>query len=150
MRASVARIKHPVLEVMTFKVGQATYGVELGQVVGLVKDLPAEGSPDDWGDTDRVLFRGRDVPVFPAADFLADAVTPGRKTREAILFDDGAGIYGMVVDRTGTVVEVTPGDDLYTFPPQMVTDSAPCRPWGLLTLQDHPVILLDMNSVTVH
>jgi hypothetical protein len=81
---------------------------------------------------------------------MAEAVHAPRNPSQAILFDDGKGLYGMAVDATGDVVEVTPGDDLYTFPPQAVTDCTPLRPWGYLDLGERPVLLLDLAPVVVH
>jgi hypothetical protein len=148
MRAAVAHLKDPVLEILLFSVGGARYGVALDQVVGMVHDLPGN-SLDDEEDGRLLLFEGRDVPVFPAGDFLRETVldaTPG----EAIIFNDGQGLYGMAIDATDSVVDVTPGDDLYVLPPQQATDSCPCRPWAVLTVSDRPVILLDMSRVSVH
>jgi hypothetical protein len=150
MRASVARIKNPVLEVLLFRVAGVEYGVELGQVVGLVHDLPNQRTAPVGGDPHLMLFEGRHVPVFPADDFMRDVGPPSVCPREAIIFDDGGGYYGMAVDGTGAVVEVTVGDDLYVFPPQEVTDESPCRPWGWLAAGDKPVLLLDMSRVLVH
>ncbi len=148
MHPAVSRIKNPVLEVLLFSVSGVRYGVELGQVVGLVRDLPAEGARFEEGQL--LLFEGREVPVFPAEDFLHDLGPGGCGSREAIIFDDGRGFYGMAVDATESVREITVGDGLYVFPPQEATDIAPCRAWGLLSLAERPVLLLDMSRVAVH
>jgi hypothetical protein len=150
MRAAARHMKDPVLEVLLFSVAGVKYGVALRQVVGLVQDLPREEAWDLDEDAHLLLFEGRQVPVFPADDFLFDVGPRGGMPREAIIFDDGAGLYGMCIDSTHSVVEVTPGDDLYVLPPQEVTDQAPCRAWGILTLAERPVILLDMSRVSIH
>jgi hypothetical protein len=145
-----------MLEILVFSVGGSRYGVALGQIVGLVRDVPDTGDPeagDDseaWTGLDTVLFEDRDVPVFRADDLLAHTACPSRHPREVLIFSDGCGFYGMAVDSTGSVVQVTPGDDLYTFPPQEVSDVSPCRPWGMLTVAERPVILLDMKALVVH
>jgi hypothetical protein len=142
-------MKDAVLEVLLFSVGGVRYGVPLNQVVGLVHDLPDDGR--ELGDeTQLMLFEGRDVPVFPADDFLHDVGPDSEIPREAIIFDDGCGLYGMAIDGTDSVVGVTPGDDLYVLPPQEVTDMNPCRAWGVLTFAEKPVILLDMSRVSAH
>ena len=146
----LARFKNPLLEVLLFSVGGARYGVELGQVVGVIRDLPEMQDGPDADTGNSILFEGRSVPMFPASDVLHDAGTSARQPREVIVFDDGRGLYGMTVDSADQVVEVSPGDELYTFPPQEVSDVSPCRPWGLLTVAERPVILLDMTSVVVH
>ena len=150
MRRSAARLKNPVLEVLLFQVAGVQYGVELGQVVGLVRDLPHQDAGPVGGNPHLMLFEGRHVPVFPADDFLREIGPGSDRPQEAIIFDDGAGYYGMAVDSTGSVIEVTAGDDLYVFPPQEPTDGSPCRPWGWLALSDRPVLLLDMSQVAVH
>lgn len=138
------------MEILLFQVGGARFGVNFGQVVGMVKDLPDPTEHDVFGDPHTVLFSGRDVPVFPACDFLQEAAPPSQRPREAIIFDDGEGWYGMAVDSTDTVVGVIPGNDLYTLPPREATSMSPCRPWAVLTQSERPVILLDMSRVIVH
>jgi len=150
MRAAVARLKSPVLEVLLFRVGGVLYGVELGQVVGLVHDVPDARTEGSGADPHVMLFEGRPVPVFPPEDFLYTTGPAGGRHHEAIIFDDGSGLYGMSVEATESVREVTAGDDLYVFPPQEATDDAPCRPWGVLSLGQKPVLLLDMSRVAVH
>lgn len=143
------QLKDPVLEVLLFRVGGVRYGVSLGRVMGLVRDLP--GAETDPTDVRSLLFEGKDVPVFPAADFLA-GMGPGTvAAREAILFNDGKGLYGMAVDAADGVVDITPGDELYVLPPEdELDDDAPCRAWGVLTVAERPVILLDVSLVAVH
>lgn len=148
MLARVAHMKDPVLEVLLFSVGGVRYGIPLSQVVGVVQDLPREGMARIEAQT--MLFEGRDVPVFPADDFIAEMGPHSENPREAIIFDDGQGLYGMAIDGTESVVGVTPGNELYMLPPQEVTDLHPCRPWGILTMAERPVILLDMSRVTAH
>lgn len=128
MRAAVARLKNPVLEVLLFRVGGVRYGVELGQVVGLVRDLPPLGAGTMVEDAHLMLFEGRPVPVFPASDFLQTTGTDDRRPSEAIIFDDGRGLYGMAVEGTDRVMEVTVGDDLYVFPPRKRPTSPPAGP----------------------
>ncbi len=150
LRRAVARIKDPVMEVLLFQVGGAHFGVNFGHVVGMVKDLPDSSEADMTADPHLVLFEGREVPVFPACDFLQEAAPPSQRPREAILFDDGEGWYGMAVDSTQHVVGVTPGNDLYTLPPSEATMRSPARPWAVLSVSRKPVILLDMSRVVVH
>jgi hypothetical protein len=150
MRRSVARMKDPVLEVLLFQVGTARFAVGFGQVKGLVRDLPDPSEMDLTEDPHCVLFEGREVPVFPACDFMQGAAPPAQRPTEAIIFDDGAGLYGMAVDRTERVLSVTPGENLYTLPPRAATDANPCRAWAVLTVAEKPVILLDMSRVAVH
>lgn len=139
----------PVLEILLFTVGGVRYGVSLNQVVGLVHDLPGEEDSSDH-EARFLLFEGRDVPVFPADDFLHDVGPDSASPREAIIFDDGCGLYGMAIDSTDSVVGVTSGDDLYVLPPQEATELTPCRAWGILTVAELPVILLDMSRVSAH
>jgi hypothetical protein len=151
MRTAAAHLCDPVLEVLLFSVGGVRYGVCLDQVVGVVHDLPRDGDatpPSHQAQT--LLFEGETVPVFPADDFLYDMGPEGSVSREAIIFDDGRGLYGMAIDSTDTVVGVIPGDELYVLPPQAATAASPCRAWGILTVADHPVILLDMSRVLAH
>lgn len=149
MQGAVAHLKDPALEVLLFTVGGERYGVPLGQVVGLVRDLPPE--PGREAEDGRILlFEGRDVPVFPAQDFLTDTATHAQIPREAIIFNDGKGLYGMAIDSTETVVDITPGDELYILPPQEATDACPCRAWAILTVGERPVIVLDMSGIAVH
>ena len=61
MRRRNARLRHASLEVMVFEVGGVNYGVELGQVVGLVKDIPGDFETP-WEDNCCILFQGNDVP----------------------------------------------------------------------------------------
>jgi len=150
LRLRVAHMKDPVMEVLLFSVGGARYGVPLSQVVGLVQDLPQEGSPSPGYEGQVMLFEGKDVPVFPAEDFLHEVGPDSEDPRQAIIFDDGAGLYGMAIDSTDSVVGVTPGDDLYVLPPQEVSDLNPCRAWGVLTFAERPVILLDMSRISAH
>lgn len=152
LHPTVARMKDPMLEVLLFKVGGASYGVALGQVVGVVHDLPpaAAEDADSFSEAQMLLFEGRDVPVFPASDLLHQTAPPTRKPREAIIFDDGRGLFGVAVDGTENVMGITPGVDLYALPPQEATDLYPCRPWAILTVAERPVILLDMSRVSVH
>jgi hypothetical protein len=149
VHASAARLLDPVLEILLFTVGGVRYGVSLNQVVGLVHDLPGEDAAPDH-EAQFLLFEGKDVPVFPADDFLHDVGPDAATPREAIIFDDGRGLYGMAIDSTDSVVGVTPGDDLYVLPPQEATETTPCRAWGILTVAELPVILLDMSRVTAH
>ena len=150
LRRAVARMKDPVLEVLLFQVGGARFGVSFGRVVGMVRDLPDPSEQDLAGDPHVVLFEGKEVPVFPASDFLSGAAPPAQRPREAIIFDDGRGFYGMAVDATEHVVGVTPGDGLYTLPPLGPDSNEACRAWAVLTLGSRPVILLDMSRVAVH
>jgi hypothetical protein len=97
-----------------------------------------------------MFFEGQEVPVFPAEDFLHDVGPASSGPSEAIIFDDGEGYYGVAVDATESVVCVTPGDGLYMLPPQEATDHTPCRAWGVLTMAERLVILIDMSRVAVH
>jgi hypothetical protein len=152
MRLGLGRLTDPVLEVLLFRVGGARFAVTLNQVVGLVRDLPdakGQGAPLT-AEPQTMFFEGQEVPVFPAEDFLHD-VGPGvAHPSEAIIFDDGEGYYGVAVDATESVLCVTPGDGLYMLPPQEATDMCPCRAWGVLTVAERFVILLDMSRVAVH
>lgn len=150
MHTAAVRILDPVLEVLLFTVGGVRYGVSLNQVVGLVHDLPGEDATASEHEAQFLLFEGKDVPVFPADDFLHDVGPDSAAPNEAIIFDDGRGLYGMAIDSTDSVVGVTPGDDLYVLPPQEVTEMTPCRAWGILTVAELPVILLDMSRVAAH
>ena len=150
MDARVARMKDPMLEVLLFSVGGVRYGVALNQVVGLVHDVPEGSRYDADGAAQVMLFEGKDVPVFPADDFLHEVGPDSQNMREAIIFDDGRGLYGMAIDTADSVVGVTPGNDLYVLPPQEASDLSPCRAWGVLTVAEKPVILLDMSRVSAH
>lgn len=150
MRARVAHMKDPVLEVLIFSVGGVRYGIPLSQVVGLVKDIPHQQGTQAPIGAQCMLFEGIDVPVFPAADFIAEMGPHSEDPREVIIFDDGQGMFGMAIDGTDSVIGVTPGSDLYVLPPQDVSDLYPCRPWGVLTHSEKPVLLLDMSRVTAH
>ena len=150
MRTHVAHMKDAVMEILLFRVGGARYGVSLDQVVGVVHEIPGDSPGTDTYEAQVMLFEGRDVPVFPADDFLADTGPDVSNPSEAIIFDDGSGLYGMAIDATDSVVGVSPGDDLYVLSPQEVSDFSPCRPWGILTVADRPVLLLDMSRVSAH
>lgn len=145
---SRASVRTAALEIMLFTVGGTRYGIDLGQISGVVRELPEEHAFESWADESTILFRGRQVPVFMATDMLAPCAA--RSPKEVIIFNDGAGLFGMAVDSTDDVVEVSPGNDLYTFPPQEISEESPCRPWGLFTYCERPVILLDMTTVAVH
>jgi hypothetical protein len=143
------QLKDPVLEVLLFRVGGVSYGVTLNRVVGLVRDLP--GAKNDPFDVQSLLFEGKDVPVFPAGDFLLGTGPPSRRSREAIILNDGKGLYGMAVDAADGVVDITPGDELYVLPPEDAEeDDSPCRAWGVMTVAERPVMLLDLSLVAVH
>ena len=150
LRRSARRMMDPILEVLLFQVGGARFGVNFGQVVGMVKDLPDPCGADTLGEPHTVLLGGGEGPVFPGGDSLLMAAPPSGRPREAIIFDDGEGLYGMAVDATDAVVGITPGDGLYTLPPREATAASPCRPWAVLTQAERPVILLDMSRVIVH
>jgi hypothetical protein len=140
----------PMLEILLFKVGGVSYGLALGQVEGLIRDLPNPESDEQTEEAQVLLFDGRDVPVFPATDLLQQ-VGPGcPRSREAIIINDGRGLFGIAVDCTESVVSVTPGSDLYTLPPQEYDSLHPCRPWGILTVGERPVMLLDVSQVSPH
>jgi len=138
------------MEILLFSVAGVRYGVPLSQVVGLVHDIPGEDGAAPGYEAQVMLFEGKDVPVFPAGDFLQEVGPSTREAREAIIFDDGSGLYGMAIDTTDSVVGVTPGNDFYMLPPQEATELSPCRAWGILTHAEKPVILLDMSRVFAH
>jgi chemotaxis signal transduction protein len=142
------QLKDPVLEVLLFRVGGVRYGVTLNRVMGLVRDLP--DAKCDPCDVQTLLFEGKDVPVFPAVDFLRGTGPASERAKEAILFNDGKGLYGMAVDAADGVVDITPGDELYVLPPEEATEESPCRAWGVLTVAERPVILLDLSQIAVH
>jgi chemotaxis signal transduction protein len=149
MYTEAAHLKDPALEVLLFTVGGEQYGVPLGQVVGLVRDL-SPGLEEASDDGRILLFEGVDVPVFPARDYLHATAPRSRPAREAIIFNDGEGLYGMAIDGTDAVVDITPGDELYILPPEPPTDACPFRVWAVLTVGERPVIMLDMSRVAVH
>jgi len=149
MRGRATRLKNPVIEVLLFQVAGVRYGVALGHVVGLVRDLSAVTGCGVF-DPHVVFFEGRQVPVFPPEDFLSDVGPGGSVPNEAIIIDDGAGAYGIAVDCTENVVDVTPGSELYIFPPLDDAEPCTCRPWGMLTVAERPVLLLDLTRVGVH
>jgi len=143
------RMKHPRFEALLFSVGGARYGIDLDSVAGLVRDLP-EGVFESGTEPVTVLFDGNPVPVFPAGGFLPESPPRTLAPREVILVHDGRGLCGMAVDSTVGVVEVTAGDALYAFPPRGSAAGSSWRPWGVLTVDRRPVILLDPVPATVH
>ena len=66
-----ARMKLPRFEVLLFSVGGARYGIDVGSVAGLVRDLP-DGVFETGGESITVMFEGSPVPLFPAAGFLPE------------------------------------------------------------------------------
>jgi hypothetical protein len=139
----------PVIEVLLFSVGGVRYGVPLGQVVGLVKDLETSaGAPRASAQT--LLFEGNHVPVLPADDFIQEMGPRVSRGREAIIFDNGAGPYGVFVDAVHYVVEAVPGNDLYVLPPADGEDPDSPRAWGVLTVAERPVLLLDLSHASMH
>jgi hypothetical protein len=150
MRANVARMMDPVIEVLLFSVGGVRYGVPLGQVVGLVKDLEAATDAPRGAVAQMLLFEGIHVPVLPADDFIQEMGPRVSRGREAIIFDNGTGPYGVFVDAVHYVVEAVPGNDLYVLPPTEGEDPDAPRAWGVLTVAERPVLLLDLSHASMH
>ena len=149
MNRRSARQRHASLEVILFEVGGVSYGVDLSQVAGLVKDVP-DDFQSPYEENCCILFQGKEVPVYRGEDFLSGGVNHSRELGEALILDDGSGLFGLAVDSTSGVVEVFPGDNLYTFPPQKVSADRLCEPWGVLDRNGRDFLLVDLRPGAVH
>lgn len=150
MRTNAARMMDPVIEVLLFSVGGVRYGVPTGSVVGLVKDLESAFPGGNGVCAQMLFYEGRHVPVLPADDFIRELGPRASRGREAILLDNGAGLYGISVDAIHDTVDAVPGRDLYLLPPREDEDPGAPRTWGVLTVAERPVLLLDLSHASLH
>ena len=136
------------LELLMFTVGGVHMAAPFERVAGVITDL-SQLTPDGR-DEGSIPYQGRQIPLLRAENIFNVGVRTRAVPGAVILFRHGGGVYGVVVDTADDVLQITPGDRLYRFPPEEPGWRAVRRPWGFIEIGDVPILLVDFGPVAVH
>lgn len=136
------------LDLLLFTVGGVRLAAPLDPVAGVLSDVSMH--PGNAGDLASIPFQGREVPLLRAENLFNVGAHTGGAPGAVILFHQGPALYGVAVDSVEDVLQLTPGDRLYRFPPEEPEWSTTRRPWGFVELGDVPILLVDFGPIRVH
>jgi chemotaxis signal transduction protein len=136
------------LELLQFTVGGVHLAAPFEKVAGVVND-PATILPNGK-ENGSIEFQGRRIPLLRAENIFSIGVRTREIPGAVIFFRHGGAVYGLAVDSADDLLQITPGDRLYRFPPGDPGWSSMRRPWGFIELGDVPILLVDFGPVPIH
>jgi hypothetical protein len=129
------------LQLLRFTVGGVHLAVPFEKIAGVVDD-PSSLLPS--GDEGSISFQGRQIPLLRAENIFSVGARTRPEPGAIILFRHGNGLYA------DEILQITPGDRLYRFPPGDPGWQLTRRPWGFIEIGDVPILLVDFGPVAVH
>jgi chemotaxis signal transduction protein len=135
------------LELLMFTVGGVHLAAPFEKVAGVLNPATVLPTGTDEGFID---YQGRKIPLLRAENIFNIGVSTKDMPGAVILFRYGGGLYALAVDTAEDLLQITPGDRLYRFPPGDPGWSSLRRPWGFIELGDVPILLVDFGPVPVH
>ncbi len=134
-------------QLMTFSVGDASYGLPIEQVLEVLNDRPLTPVPLAPRSVAGLMnLRGQVVPAIDLARRLevAAAATGGRKQMNVVI-RHGESVVSLLVDEIGDVVDVEEAD--FQQPPETLRGSARDLIHGAYRLEDGLLLLLDAKEI---
>jgi purine-binding chemotaxis protein CheW len=134
-------------QLMTFSVGDASYGLPVEQVLEVLNDRPLTPVPLAPRSVAGLMnLRGQVVPAIDLARRLevAAAATGGRKQMNVVI-RHGESVVSLLVDEIGDVVDVE--EAAFQQPPETLRGSARDLIHGAYRLEDGLLLLLDATEI---
>jgi len=137
-------LKAPTQQWVSFVLGDERYAVDVmrvKEVLKLVEITPVAGAPDFVLGV--INLRGSVVTVVDARCRFGLPQYESDDASRIILVDKGNDVVGILVDRVGQVLNISP-DDIETTP---VPGNGERRTQGVVTIEDEVIVMADLDRL---
>jgi purine-binding chemotaxis protein CheW len=135
-----------IMQLILFKVGSESFGVDIGLIKEIVPYQDITPVPDSYDFVEGIFnLRGKIVTVIDMRKRLhAPTATREKATRIIILDLDGK-LMGMIVDSASEIIRVTA--DQIGPPPELINEAGAGYITGVVHIGARLIVLLDLRRV---
>ncbi len=139
--------KDEILQLVSFRIGEEEYGIEILKVQEINKMVPITKIPNAARHVEGIInLRGKILPIVNLRSrFGMPARTYDKHTRIMVLEMENGKVAGFVVDSVNEVLRFP--RSITEPPPQNVTDTDTAYITSVAKLEDRLIILLDLDMV---
>ncbi|KAF0248975.1 MAG: purine-binding chemotaxis protein CheW [bacterium] len=136
-----------VKQLILFKVGGESFGVEIGLVKEIVPYQDITPVPDSYEFVEGIInLRGKIVTVIDMRRRLHVALTsPRERTTRIIILELDNKLMGIIVDAASEVVRVA--SETIGPPPELISEAGASYITGVVKHNDRLVVLLDLHRI---
>lgn len=140
--------KAPLIQMVGFKIGQETFGVDILMVQEIIRSAPITYVPNSPEFVEGVInLRGSIIPVIDLRKRLnLQRGDYSQKTDWILILDIGGRITGFIVDWVTEVIKI-PESSIDTPPDILVAGLQSQYIRGVCEIEDTLLILLDFNRI---
>jgi purine-binding chemotaxis protein CheW len=140
-----------IKQLILFKVGSETFGVEIGLVKEIVpyQIVPYQDVtpvPDSYDFVEGILnLRGKIATIIDMRKRLHAPALLREKTTRIIILDLDGKLMGIIVDAASEIIRVTP--EQIGPPPELINEAGSGYITGIVRVGERLVVLLDLRRV---
>jgi purine-binding chemotaxis protein CheW len=135
-----------VKQMVLFKVGGETFGVEINLVKEIVPFQDITPVPDSYDFVEGIInLRGKIVTVIDMRRRLRAPAAAREKTTRIIILDLDGRLMGMVVDAASEIVRIA--DESIGPPPELINEIGSNYILGIARLGERLIVLLDLRRI---
>ncbi len=135
-----------LLQLVSFKIGEEEFGIEILKVQEIIKMLPITKVPNAPVFVEGVInLRGRVIPVIDLRIKLGLAKQEHTKNTRIVVIELNSRTVGFIVDEVNEVLRIT--KDITEAPPEMVGNVNREFITSIGKLEDRLLLLLDLEKV---
>ena len=135
-----------LLQLVSFKIGEEEFGIEILKVQEIIKMLPITKVPNAPKFVEGVInLRGRVIPVIDLRIKLGLSKQDHTKNTRIVVIELNSRTVGFIVDEVNEVLRIT--NDLTEGPPEMVGNVNREFITSIGKLEDRLLLLLDLEKV---
>ncbi len=135
-----------LLQLVSFKIGEEEFGIEILKVQEIIKMLPITKVPNAPKFVEGVInLRGRVIPVIDLRIKLGLSKQDHTKNTRIVVIELNSRTVGFIVDEVNEVLRIT--KDITEAPPEMVGNVNREFITSIGKLEDRLLLLLDLEKV---
>ncbi len=135
-----------LLQLVSFKIGEEEFGIEILKVQEIIKMLPITKVPNAPKFVEGVInLRGRVIPVIDLRIKLGLSKQEHTKNTRIVVIELNSRTVGFIVDEVNEVLRIT--KDITEAPPEMVGNVNREFITSIGKLEDRLLLLLDLEKV---
>lgn len=135
-----------LLQLVSFKIGDEEFGIEILKVQEIIKMLPITKVPNSPAFVDGVInLRGRVIPVVDLRVKLGLQRQDHTKNTRIVVVELNGKTVGFIVDEVNEVLRIT--KDITEAPPEMIGNINREFITSIGKLEDRLLLLLDLEKV---